>query len=107
MVRRNYNTSMFPSEAGTLTMSHRNLLLVIALFVSQVSRVDAEEAGKADQTPAIGVLKVIAKPVRTDLGLVRGLVVGDADDVQVYRGIPYAAPPVDSLRWRPPQPAHE
>jgi para-nitrobenzyl esterase len=37
--------------------------------------------------------------VMTTLGAVRGAVV---DDVTHFYGIPYAAPPVGSLRWRPP-----
>ncbi|MCT2582353.1 carboxylesterase/lipase family protein [Actinophytocola gossypii] len=39
---------------------------------------------------------------RTETGLVRGTVDGDA---VVFRGIPYAAPPVGALRWRDPAPA--
>jgi len=26
-------------------------------------------------------------------------------DIHIYKGIPFAAPPVDDLRWKPPQPA--
>jgi para-nitrobenzyl esterase len=37
----------------------------------------------------------------TTSGPVRGKVTGDAD---VFSGIPYAAPPVGDLRWRPPRP---
>ncbi len=41
-------------------------------------------------------------PVRVDGGLVSGTVVGVSKDVRVYRGVPYAAPPVGDLRWKPP-----
>jgi para-nitrobenzyl esterase len=39
--------------------------------------------------------------VVTDKGPVRGFV---ADGMRQFLGIPYAAPPVGNLRWRPPQP---
>lgn len=39
--------------------------------------------------------------VRTDAGLVRGQATATT---RVFNGIPYAAPPVRALRWKPPQP---
>jgi para-nitrobenzyl esterase len=43
--------------------------------------------------------------VKTDAGYVSGTVVGEpGSEVRVYRGIPYAAPPLGNLRWKPPQP---
>src|SRR5262249_44653588 len=42
-----------------------------------------------------------ADTVSVDGGTLRGT---ETDGVRVFKGIPYAAPPVGSLRWRPPQP---
>jgi para-nitrobenzyl esterase len=41
-------------------------------------------------------------PVDTDKGPVQGKVSGET---RAFLGIPYAAPPVGALRWKPPQPA--
>ena len=61
---------------------------------------------------AAGLLVGVAGPVaadpgdgavvRTSDGTVRGIV---AADHRTFHGIPYAAPPVDELRWRAPRPA--
>ena len=42
-----------------------------------------------------------AAPIKTEAGLVESV---SRDGVTVYKGIPYAAPPVGDLRWRDPQP---
>jgi para-nitrobenzyl esterase len=45
----------------------------------------------------------IKDTVRIESGLVEG-VPGSVAGVRVFKGIPFASPPVGDLRWRPPQP---
>src|ERR1700704_1736649 len=46
----------------------------------------------------------ISDPVRLDSGSISGIPVNDAG-IRMFKGIPYAAPPVGDLRWRATQPA--
>jgi para-nitrobenzyl esterase len=51
--------------------------------------------------PGLGLAQGLA-PVMVEHGLVQGTF---EDCLTVYRGIPFAAPPVGDLRWRAPQTA--
>src|SRR3954465_13939527 len=50
----------------------------------------------------LGARNNAAPRVTIDTGTLEGL---DTAGVMVFRGIPYAAPPVGPLRWKPPKPA--
>jgi para-nitrobenzyl esterase len=43
------------------------------------------------------------KQTKTENGMVRGVSAADPRII-AYKGIPFAAPPVGSLRWKAPQP---
>jgi para-nitrobenzyl esterase len=58
--------------------------------------VQAVAAGKIPETDP-------ANTVRIDSGLISGQIVAEGT-LRVFKGIPFAAPPVGPLRWKPPQP---
>ncbi len=53
---------------------------------------------------ALPLAAAITDPVRVEQGRLSGTS-GTDPDVRVYKGIPFAAPPVGDLRWRAPKPA--
>jgi len=70
---------------------HAIILTAAALVLPACHAADSE-------APADTANPVVA----TDAGKVRGAVTNDGS--VVFRGIPFAAPPVGDLRWKPPQP---
>ncbi|MGA2748002.1 MAG: carboxylesterase family protein [Verrucomicrobiota bacterium] len=65
-------------------MNRTFLVILLAMFVARL--------GLAQQP----------EPVRTEGGMAQG---ASENGLTVYRGLPFAAPPVGDLRWRAPQPA--
>jgi para-nitrobenzyl esterase len=67
------------------------------LLVSFIFLVSCSLYGQ--QTP-FSSARIPGPVIRTASGAVRGITEGDVD---VFKGIPFAAPPVGEYRWRPPQ----
>lgn len=75
----------------------RNLELISAAFlflvVGAVLNVDAEESDSQEEDSSL--------LIETNFGVVRGSL--EEESVRVFKGIPFAAPPIGDLRWRQPQ----
>ncbi len=72
-----------------------SIVLMMGLAVSGRPNETAKKAANA-----------YSDPIKIDTGYISGTLIGDVGkEVHIYRGIPYAAPPVGDLRWKPPQPA--
>lgn len=61
-------------------------------------------AAPEPETPASVAVLSPDTPVSVTGGQIRGAVSDEAPEVVAFKGIPFAAPPVGDLRWRPPAP---
>ena len=57
-------------------------------------------------TTIIAAADTAGKKLKDPLKIQGGMISGSSlkEKIRTYKGIPFAAPPVDDLRWKPPQP---
>ena len=80
---------------GRGTTASRNVSYVLCALGALAGATSVRTVAFSQAQPAV---------VRVDSGDVQGVV---DDEVESFKGIPFAAPPVGDLRWRPPRaPAH-
>jgi para-nitrobenzyl esterase len=76
----------------------RNAAVITGCFLSWALCPSWASSQPTSPTPA-GI--ILAAPIQVTAGAVQGMV---EHGLTIYRGIPFAAPPVGDLRWRAPQP---
>jgi para-nitrobenzyl esterase len=74
-------------------------LLSIAMLIGQAHSPSKQAAPRKTKPPPQPTPEL-----KIDSGALRGQILGENKDIHAYKGIPFAAPPVGELRWKPPQP---
>lgn len=89
---------MFKMNKIVRTMLSMTILIILAAF-SPIS----ENKIKPNDSTNYGEEIDPSKPIKVEGGKITGTLSSDSK-VAIYKGIPYAAPPVGDLRWKEPQP---
>jgi len=82
-------------------------LLILALIASVITSCNRPATTQGPTISPTGTSEsiILSDPIWIDAGYISGTIAGTAEkEVRVYKGIPFAAPPVGDLRWKPPQP---
>jgi para-nitrobenzyl esterase len=74
-------------------------LLCVAAAIAQA---EIPSSNSSSNKPRVA--RITTPELRIDSGFIRGLAVGDKNEVRAFKGIPYAAPPLGARRWKAPQP---
>lgn len=106
---------IYPDASQTLYISHSSthmkktpFLYVLILLLMPVT-VLAQEKNSSDTPIRAGMDYAIVNTaydldtVKTEAGLVTGIQ-NTEGNIRIFKGIPFAAPPVGELRWQAPQP---
>lgn len=78
-----------------LSLHYRNVFVVFARLAVMTVLLHIFSASEASAQ--------LADPVRVKSGLLSGTAGADGS-IRAFKGVPYAAPPIEALRWREPQP---
>lgn len=85
-----------------MSTSLRRAALLAAPLALPLAGCTTAQVAEAEAAVATATGNAMLAPVRTQEGLVRGAPSKSAG-VTVFKGIPFAAPPVGGLRWKPAQ----
>ena len=87
-----------PEELTQSMTSQYSRAFLSIVFVALLAACGPGDSGPAPESMPEGIGPVVG----TGLGTLEGERVTGEDNVLVFRGIPYAEPPVGDLRWQPP-----
>lgn len=83
-------------------MNKKIITIICAILVAFTTAFSVSAGSSGKSTVAVKGINPI-KPIKIEGGKITGMLSSDSK-VAVYKGIPYAAPPVEELRWKEPQP---